>query len=246
MKRFLFTPVCALFAMVSFTSCQKEDMNATDLARELTTELQKVVDYKTAQAAAPRVKVINQRYQDASVRLFALNETPLLQAAASTDQYVDAVQLLYKEVGRIRGSKPVTDYAGDVEGDQILMAIGQNRAAEPHSLPDADSLAAGQAYMKNDDNKSHETPGEVAEYYGSGDLQEALAYIAEPGKYPITHNDSEAPTPIPAPGGADEMMDEEEAGDEEPADDESADDSSDESADESGDDSSDSEEDETI
>ncbi len=235
MKRFLFTPVCALFAMVSFTSCQKEDMNAVDLARELTTELQKVVDYKTAQAAAPRVKVINQRYQDASVRLFALNESALLKAAATTDQYVDAVQLLYKEIGRIRGSKPVTDYAADVDGDQILMAIGQNRASEPHSLPDGDSLAAGQAYMKNDDNKSHETPGEIAEYYGSNELGDALAYIAEPSKFPITHNDSEAPTPIPAPGSADDMEDEEstegsEAGDEETdeeaSDDESSDDSS--------------------
>ncbi len=221
MKRFLLPPVCALLALVSLTSCQKEDMNATDLARDLTAELQKVVNYKTAQEAAARVKVINQRYQDASVRLFALNESSLLKAAASPDQHVDAVLLLSKEIGRIRGSKPVTDYAADVDGNEILMAIGQNRASEPHTLADADSLAAGEAYMKNDDNKTHETPGEIIAYYGSADLQEAIEYIAPATKFPLTHNDEAEPTPIPAEGGdlaaaGDEGMEDEDS--EEPAD----------------------------
>ncbi len=219
MKRFLLTPVCALLTLVSFTSCQKEDMNATDLARELTTELQKVTDYTSAQAAAPRVAAINKRYQDASVRLFALNETSLRKAAESSDQYVDSVLLLVQEIGRIRGSKPVTDYAGEIDGDEILMSIGQNQASEPFSLSDEDSRIAGTTYMQNDANKAHETPGEIEQYYGSNELREAIEYIAAPDKYSITTIDSEEPAPIPAAGSGDDMEDDmaEETEDEEEA-----------------------------
>ncbi len=219
MKRFLLTPVCALLTLVSFTSCQKEDMNATDLARELTSELQKVTDYKSAQAAVPRVEAINKRYQDASVRLFALNDTALLKAAENSDQYVDSVLLLVKEIGRVRGSKPVTDYAGDIDRDEILMSIGQNQASERHGLSDADSLTSGTAYMKNDENKAHETPGTIDEYYGSTDLGEAIEYIASPTKFGIAAMDSDAPAAIPAAGA--DMEDEEITEDEEaPADEE--------------------------
>ncbi len=215
MKRFLLTPVCALLTLVSFTSCQKEDMNATDLARELTTELQKVTDYASAQESVARVEAINKRYQDASVRLFALNDTALLKATENSDQYVESVLALVKEIGRIRGSKPVTDYAADIDRDEILMSIGQNQASERHSLSDEDSLTAGTAYMKNDENKTHETPGTIDEYYGSEELGAAIEYIASPTKFGITAMDDEAPAAIPAAGSDDAEEEDEDMGDEE-------------------------------
>ncbi len=217
MKRFLLTPVCALLTLVSFTSCQKEDMNATDLARELTTELQKVTDYKSAQEAVPRVEAINKRYQDASVRLFALNDTALLKATENSDQYVESVLLLVKEIGRVRGSKPVTDYASDIDRDEILKSIGQNQASERHSLSDEDSLASGTAYMKNDENKTHETPGTIDEYYGSEELGAAIEYVAAPTKFGIAAIDEDVPAAIPAAGSGEEMEEDMADGEEEEA-----------------------------
>ena len=68
MKNFLFVPACAVVAACALTSCQKEDKSVVTLAKELTTELRTVIDHPTAEAAAPRVKVLNKRLMDAMAR----------------------------------------------------------------------------------------------------------------------------------------------------------------------------------
>ncbi len=197
MKQFFLPSACALAALVSLTSCQKEDKSVLDLAKELTTELQTVTDYKSAQAAAPRVAAINKRYQDAGIRVFAMNETALLKSAENPEVYVEAVVALVKEIGRIRGSKPVVDYAGSVNADEVLMAIGQNRAAEPHTLADEQSKTDGTAYLQNTENKEHASTGNIEAYYGSNDLRDAIEYMGDATKIGLFYNDKEEPVAIP-------------------------------------------------
>lgn len=179
MKRFLLTPVCALLALFSLNSCQKEEKSALELVEELTSELQKVTNHQSAEAHAPRVEVLNKRFQDASVRVFAFNGTPLLAASARTEQYADSLVLLAKQIGRIRASKPVASYAGSIDSDELLMAIGDNKSGEIGSLSSAAKKAAGEKVLKNALDKSSETPGDFQECYGSTKLSSALAYIAD-------------------------------------------------------------------
>ena len=89
MKRFLLIPSFALLAFGMLTSCQKEDMTAQQLAEELTSELQKVTDYNSAEAAAPRIAALNIRFQNASVRVFSVGGNAL--AASDSDAYADSV-----------------------------------------------------------------------------------------------------------------------------------------------------------
>ena len=79
MKRFLLIPSLAFLAVSTLTSCQKEEKTALELTQELTAELQKISDYRTAEAAAPRVEVLNKRMQNAGVRAFAANDPALTQ-----------------------------------------------------------------------------------------------------------------------------------------------------------------------
>ncbi len=180
MKHFLFTPVCAIVALVSLNSCQNEDKSATELTTELTAELQKVVSYETAQIAAPRVEVLNKRFQDALVRVFAANGTPLLASAARPSDLAEALGYLGKEMGRVKSSKPTADYASPIDRETLLVAIGRNQSDKP-ALDAAKSLEVGEEYFKKDDDKSSETPGNLAEYYGSDALGSALSYTADTG-----------------------------------------------------------------
>ena len=100
MKRFLLIPSCALLAFGMLTSCQKEEKTAQQLAEELTAELQKVTDYKTAEAVAPRVEALNKRFQNASVRVFSADANAL--AASEANAYSDAVCRLVREMGRVQ------------------------------------------------------------------------------------------------------------------------------------------------
>ena len=121
MKRFLFIPSCALLTFGMLTSCQKEEKTAQQLAEELTAELQKVTDYKTAEAVAPRVEALNKRFQNASVRVFSADANAL--AGSNVNAYSEAVCGLVRELGRVQASKPVTEAAGEV--DDAALEIGR-------------------------------------------------------------------------------------------------------------------------
>ena len=178
MKRHIIAASCVVLAATVLSSCQKEDKSVVDLANELTAELQQVTDPATANAHAARVKVLNQRLQNASVRVLALNDTALLRGAGADEaapgsDYAKALSELAREVGRVRASYPA---AADEEPDnaKLLIAIAAAQGKEGT----ADELKeAGENYMK-DENNPHDVPGDFPEYYGSDALKDALAYKA--------------------------------------------------------------------
>ena len=175
MKRFLLIPSCALLAFGMLTSCQKEEKTAQQLAEELTAELQKVTDYKTAEAAAPRVEALNKRFQNASVRVFSADANAL--AASEANAYSDAVCRLVREMGRVQAGKPVTEADGEVDDASLVCAVGVGAGA-PAEAPAKDQFTKGQLYTYNADSESNNTPPAFAEYYGSQKLAGALSYVA--------------------------------------------------------------------
>ncbi len=175
MKRFLFIPSCALLAFGMLTSCQKEEKTAQQLAEELTAELQKVTDYKTAEAVAPRVEALNKRYQNASVRVFSADANAL--AASDANAYSEAVNALVRELARVQASTPVTAADGEVDDTALVRAVGVGAGA-PVDAPAKDQFTKGQLYTYNADSESNNNPPALAEYYGSSKLASALAYVA--------------------------------------------------------------------
>ncbi len=175
MKRFLLLPSCALLAFGMFTSCQKEEKSAHQLAEELTAELQKVTDYATAEAVAPRVEALNKRYQNASVRVFSGDANAL--AASDANAYSDAVCRLVREMGRVQASKPVTESDGEVDDASLVCAVGVG-AGVAADASTQDQFNKGQLYTYNSESESNNNPPAFAEYYGSAKLASALAYVA--------------------------------------------------------------------
>ena len=224
MKRFLLIPSFAVLALSTLTSCQKEEKSALELTRELTAELQKVTDYRTAEAAAARVEVLNKRMQDASVRPFALNETALTRSAADDAEgsegsaYAEALGQLAAEIGRVQASTPVATADGDIDRDKLVLAIGAANGSSV-SAPAAERKKVGLKYL-HDTTGTHETPGNFAEFYGSDKLREALGYKADPAAVGMMKFDSEAD--VPALPAAVEVAEEEMPADE-PAEEETAD-----------------------
>ncbi len=230
MKRFLLFPTCALMALSTLTSCQKEEKTALELSQELTAELQKVVSYKTAEAAAPRVEALNKRFQNAGARVFAVGGSALSRSAGDSghegDAYAESLAKLAREVGRIRASMPVATADGEVDRDRLVLAVGAaNGAGDAASA--AERKEKGVAYMHGDTETS-ETPGNFAEYYGSAKLKEALEFTVDPGKATdevveipesVNVEDEEMPADAPA---AEEPAAEEDAADDESAADDSA------------------------
>ncbi len=201
MKRFLLIPSCTLLALSVLTSCQKEEMSALELAQELTAELQKVTDYRTAEASAPRVEALNKRLQDATVRTVAVGGTALLRSdqGDSGAAYADATVKLAREVGRVRSSVPVVTADGEVDQERLLMSTGVAAGVEPGASASA-RKAAGKKFFMHDADKSHEAPPEFAECYGSDKLKAALDYKADPTSSPILKFDSSSDVPaIPEP-----------------------------------------------
>ncbi len=180
MKRFLLIPSCALLALSVLTSCQKEEKSALELTKDLTAELQKVTDYRTAEAAAPRVEALNKRLQDALVRTVSLGKTPLLRSENGDGgrTFAAATVELAKELGRVRSSVPVATADGEVDREKLIMATGVAAGVEPGASPSA-RKAAGQKFIMHDADKSHEAPPEFVECYGSTSLKAALSYTAE-------------------------------------------------------------------
>ena len=175
MKRFLLIPSCALLAFGMLTSCQKEDKTAQQLAEELTAELQKVTDYKTAEAVAPRVEALNKRFQNASVRVFSADANAL--AASNAGAYTDAVSRLLREMGRVQAGKPVTASDGEVDDASLVAAVGVGAGAPVTATPQ-EQFAKGQMYIYNSSSESNNNPPALPEYYGSDKLAAALSYVA--------------------------------------------------------------------
>lgn len=175
MKRFLFIPSCALLAFGMLTSCQKEEKSAQQLAEELTAELQKVTDYKTAEAVAPRVEALNKRFQNASVRVFSADANALV--ASEANAYSDALCRLVREMGRVQASKPVVEADGEVDDATLVCSVGVGAGASVDS-PAKDQFAKGQLYTYNADSEGNNNPPSFAEYYGSSKLASALSYVA--------------------------------------------------------------------
>ncbi len=227
MKRFLLIPSCALLALSALTSCQKEEKSALELTQELTAELQKVTDYRTAEALAPRVEALNKRLQDATVRTVALNSTALLRSDNGDGgaAFADATAKLAREVGRVRSSVPVTTYDGEIDQDRLIESTGVASGVEPGASRSA-RKTAGQKFIKHDADKSHEAPPEFAECYGSDKLKQALGYKADPASAPIMKFDSASDVPaipeaaVPAeeePAADEPVADEEDVAADEPA-----------------------------
>ncbi|MGN0869337.1 MAG: hypothetical protein ACI4O9_07430 [Akkermansia sp.] len=206
MKHFLFIPSCALLALGILTSCQKEDKTAQQLADELTAELQKVTDYKSAEAAAPRVEALNKRFQNASVRVLSAGSNAL--ADSSPTGYAESVGQLAKQIGRVRASKPVVEAEGEVDEARLIAAVGVAAGAAPDAAAKERSTK-GTAYLRNTSSKENNTLPALAECYGSAKLKAALEYTADVADFPATRFDSDADVPeIPA---AVDVADEEEA-----------------------------------
>lgn len=175
MKRFLLLPSCALLAFGMLTSCQKEEKSAHQLAEELTAELQKVTDYATAEAVAPRVEALNKRYQNASVRVFSGDANAL--AASDANAYSDAVCRLVREMGRVQASKPVTESDGEVDDASLVCAVGVG-AGVAADASTQEQFNKGQLYTYNSETESNNNPPAFVEYYGSAKLASALSYVA--------------------------------------------------------------------
>lgn len=238
MKRLLLIPSCAILALSTLTSCQKEEKTALELSQELTAELQKVVSYKTAEAAAPRVEALNKRFQNAGARVFAVGGSALSRSAGEAghegDAYAESLAKLAREVGRIRASVPVATADGEVDRDRLVLAVGAaNGAGDAASA--VERKEKGVAHMQGETETS-ETPGNFAEYYGSAKLKEALEFTVEPGKAtdevveipePVTVEEEEMPADAPAAEepAAEEESTEEPAADEESTEEPAADDS---------------------
>lgn len=195
MKRFLLIPSCALLALGMLTSCQKEDKAAKQLAEELTATLQTVTDYKTAEAAAPRVEALNKRFQNANARVFSVGGNAL---SSSGTAYAESVAELAKEIGRVRASKPVTVSDGEIDDTRLIRTVGVGAGAAATD-PAREQIAKGQAYIYNDSDQNNSNPPAFAECYGSSNLVAALEYTAAPGKFGLVHFDSAEDVPaIPA------------------------------------------------
>lgn len=226
MKRFSLIATCAFLTAGLFSSCQKEEQSALDLAKDLTAELQKITDLKTADSIAPRVDVLNKRLQNAIVRPFAGSATSL-QRSGDEDApgqegaaLQDALKALAKEIGRIQASLPVTEADGEVDRERLILAVGAANGAGD-TAPASRRKTVGTAHMKGESPKN-ETPGNFSEFYGSAKLREALEYTAAPGSIgAFAFEDEPAAVPAATPI-EDEPEEAAESTDEPPADDSSA------------------------
>lgn len=218
MKRLLLFPICSLLALVTLSSCQKEDDTALELTQALTSELKTVTDHQSAEKAAPRIKKINDRCRRARITLLAFNPTALARTYGSNEEYVQASIELAKEIGRVRASKPMTADSPDaVDEEELLVAMGQGENGDFGKSREA-LLAAGKKYLENDSDDAHDNPPPyIGECYRSSALEEALSFNPDAGSQlppPVADPEGDAPAAAEAPAAADEAP----AAAEEPAD----------------------------
>lgn len=182
MKRLLLFPICSLLALMTLSSCQKEDDTALELTRAMTSELKKVTDHQSAEQAAPRIKKMNDRMRRARITLLAFNSTALARTYGSNDEYVQASIELAKEIGRVRASKPATADSPDaVDEEELLVAIGQGENGNFGQSRDA-LVEAGKKYLENDSDEGHDNPPSyLGDCYRSAALEDALSFNPDAG-----------------------------------------------------------------
>ena len=248
MKQFLLIPTSALVAAIVMTSCQKEELSCTQLVNELTEVLQKVTDYDSAVAAAPRVEALMLRWQKAATRPIDFDGTSL--HASSLDEgkaYLEALEKLVEQVARVKSSYPSTSYDGDIDVERLTRAVGSGGIMKRPEA--AAEKKKGEAYISKYQTNNTSFSGDAnnsvnvfMECYGCAELKAALEIKAEPnpavsGVFAMDGEADKVATPEyvePAGGevaeGAEESADseepattEEETTDEEPADEEPSD-----------------------
>ncbi len=167
MKHLLLFPAIALASLVTLNSCTpeeeagmrvttKEEQSATDLLNQLSDVLDKVTDYKSAEAAAPKARELATKINRAKTTYAALNKTALARSYDSdnkggeTDAYVDATKRLVTEVGRVRSSIPalVTD-RNTVNDDELIVALGYGEENNNFNASRDEIYAADRQKIKN-------------------------------------------------------------------------------------------------
>lgn len=186
MKQFLLIPTSALVAAIVMTSCQKEELSCTQLVNELTEVLQKVTDYDSAVAAAPRVEALMLRWQKAATRPIDFDGTSL--HASSLDEgkaYLEALEKLVEQVARVKASYPSTSYDGDIDTERLTRAVGSGGVMKRPEA--AAELKKGEAYIAKYQTNNTSFSGDAnnsvnvfMECYGCAELKAALEIKAEP------------------------------------------------------------------
>jgi len=192
------------------------------------------------------VEALNKRYQNASVRVFSMGGNALVNSDAAA--YSDATCRLARQIGRVRASKPVSEYDGEVVDSLLVRTVGANSGAAADATPQ-EQVEAGAKYIYNAEDQNANNPPNFAECYGSAKLKAALDYVASPAEFPMTRFDKAEDCPeipesasveaeeevtIPVPADDREAAAEEEGGEE--ATEETSDDAADVSTDDATDD----------
>ncbi len=207
MKHFLLIPTCALVAVATMTSCQKEETSCLKLVEQLTETLEGVVDYDTAEAAAPRVEALMKRWQKAAGRPVALGSSSLVKSAGAAGDgadYTKALIALADQIARIQASYPGAGRDTEVrllEGDdreidrnKLMQLVGANikegeDAGKLQRSTAAADIAAGTKHVQvNKENSDFEgdpsskLPDGIKSCYGSDALAAALKIREQPDK----------------------------------------------------------------
>lgn len=207
MKQIFLIPTSALVAVCALSSCQKEEMSCTEIVNELTAVLQKVTDYDSAEAAAPRVEALMKRWQRSARRSFALNGTALLRSVSATPgspekEYVEALEALSDQVARVMASYPVVAYDGEIDEERLKRAVGVNGAVKRADA--AAEVKKGDAYIAkyspkntNFDGDANNTVCAFEPCYGSVNLKNALDLRETPVTGMMEFDGDEAIIPTP-------------------------------------------------
>lgn len=186
MKQFLLIPTSALVAAVALTSCQKEELSCTQLATELTTLLQNVTDFDTAEAAAPRAEALMKRLVAAMGRPAGLGGSALHSSSLDEGKALqEALDKLSEQMGRIYASYPSLSYDGDIDTERLKRAVGAAGATKRAEA--AAELKKGEAYiakyMKKNvsfDKDANNGVNGFTPCFGSTKLKDALDFRDAP------------------------------------------------------------------
>ncbi|MBR1997236.1 MAG: hypothetical protein IJ993_02375 [Akkermansia sp.] len=186
MKQFLLIPTSALVAAVALTSCQKEELSCTQLATELTTLLQNVTDFDTAEAAAPRAEALMKRLVAAMGRPAGLGGSALHSSSLDEGKALqDALNKLSEQLARIYSSYPSLTSDGEIDTERLKRAVGAAGATKRAEA--AAELKKGEAYiakyMKKNvsfDKDANNGVNGFAPCFGSTKLKDALDFREDP------------------------------------------------------------------
>lgn len=189
------------------TSCQKEETSCLKLVEQLTETLEGVVDYDTAEAAAPRVEALMKRWQKAAGRPVALGSSSLVNSAGAAGdgaEYTKALIALADQIARVQASYPGAGRDTEarlLEGDdreidrnKLMQLVGANiKEGEDtgklqRSTTTADIAAGTKHVQVNKENSDFEgdpsskLPDGIKSCYGSEALAAALKIREQPDK----------------------------------------------------------------